>query len=175
MTDPTPQAPPPQPRVRYRLYLDESGDHTYNLLDDPAHRYLALLGVWFRQPDHYTAFADDLERFKRDIFGPRPDRPVVLHRSDIINRKGPFGLLREAGVRERFDAGLLEVIGRAAFKMVCVVIDKQNHLSRYEAHAFHLIPDSGDVFGKRICEAVRQKFNFNEWQGQVEGYGKVFL
>ena len=274
MTDPTPQAPPPQPRVRYRLYLDESGDHTYNLLDNPAHRYLALLGVWFRQPDHYTAFADDLEQFKRDIFGPRPDRPVVLHRSDIINRKGPFGLLREAGVQERFDAGLLEVIGRAAFKMVCVVIDKQNHLSRYEAHAFHpyhyclaamldrysgwlnykhyvgdamadsrgkeedlqlkqayrrvyeagtlmfghehhqraltshdikiqpkvaniaglqladvlahpvkqtclverhLIPDSGDVFGNRICEVVRQKFNFNERRGQMEGYGMVFL
>jgi len=79
--------------VRYRLYLDESGDHTYNLLAEPAHRYLALLGVWFRQGDDYVAFADDLEQFKRDIFGPRPDKPVVLHRSDIIGRKGPFGLL----------------------------------------------------------------------------------
>jgi len=31
-------------RTRYRLYIDESGDHTYKLLDDPSHRYLALLG-----------------------------------------------------------------------------------------------------------------------------------
>jgi len=58
MTQPT-----ARPRVRYRLYIDESGDHTYKLLDDTSHLYLALLGVWFRQVDDYTAFADDLERF----------------------------------------------------------------------------------------------------------------
>lgn len=64
-----------QQRNRYRLYIDESGDHTYKLLDDPSHRYLALLGVWFRQVDHYVAFADDLERFKRDILGPDRTSP----------------------------------------------------------------------------------------------------
>ena len=75
-----------QKSARYRLYVDESGDHTYNLLDNPGHRYLALMGVWFRQLDHYVAFAENLEQFKREIFGPRPDKPVILHRSDIINR-----------------------------------------------------------------------------------------
>ena len=59
--------------ARYRLYVDESGDHTFNLMEDPAHRYLALLGVWFRQADEYVAFADDLERFKRFTVSP------VLH------------------------------------------------------------------------------------------------
>ena len=44
---------------RYRLYIDESGDHTYNKLDTVGHRYLALLGVWFRQSDDYLAFARD--------------------------------------------------------------------------------------------------------------------
>jgi len=76
--------------ARYRLYIDESGDHTYNLLDDPSHRYLALLGVWFRQADDYLAFADDLEGLKREMFGLCPDNPVILHRSDIVNRKGAF-------------------------------------------------------------------------------------
>ena len=123
-------APATRP-ARYRLYLDESGDHTYNLLDEPSHRYLALLGVWFRQADHYVAFADNLERFKRGIFGPRPDKPVILHRSDIINRKGAFGILCNAEVRQRFDVELLEVIGRAVFRMVCVVIDKRTHSEKY--------------------------------------------
>jgi len=124
---------------RYRLYTDESGDHTYKLLDDPSHRYLALLGVWFRQHDHYTAFADDLERFKRGIFGPRPDKPVVLHRSDIINRKGPFGLLCQPEVEARFDSGLLEVVARAQFKMACVIINKKDHLGKYirPFHPYH--------------------------------------
>jgi len=127
----------PRP-ARYRLYIDESGDHTYNLLDDPAHRYLALLGAWFR-PESYNAFADDLDRFKRDIWGPRPDKPVILHRTEIINRKGAFGVLREADVRVRFDRGLLDVVSRAQFKAVCVLIDKQAHLNRYSSpfHPYH--------------------------------------
>ena len=268
MDDPAVRQP-----FRYRLYVDESGDHTYNLLDDPAHRYLALLGVWFRQSDHYAAFADDLERFKREMFGHRPDAPVVMHRSDIINRRGAFGLLCAPSVRERFGAGLLEVVSRATFKIVCVVIDKKAHRDRdsspfhpyhyclaamlerysgwlnhknavgdvlaesrgreedlqlkdayrrvYESgtlmfpHGHHQkaltskdikvqpkaaniaglqladvlahpvkqaclmeegrIPVTSDVFGKRVFEAVKGKFNFNEPGGQVSGYGKVFL
>ncbi len=124
--------------ARYRLYIDESGDHTYNSLEDPSHRYLALLGVWFGT-DHYVTFADDLERFKRDIFGPRPDKPVILHRSDIINRKGPFGVLCDAKKRATFDKGLLQIISSARFRMVCVVIDKQRHQEMYSSpfHPYH--------------------------------------
>jgi hypothetical protein len=115
---------PARPAARYRLYIDEPGDHSYNLLDDPSHRYLALLGVWFRQSDDYVAFSNSLEHFKRGIFEPRPDKPVILHNSDLINRKGSFGLLREAEIRAKFGAGLLEIISRAEFRMICVVIDK---------------------------------------------------
>lgn len=124
---------------RYRLYIDESGDHTYNLMHEISHRYLALLGVWFKQEPEYAGFADDLDKFKRDIFGFRPDKPVILHRSDIINRKGPFGLLRDEGIRQKFDEGLLALIEKAQFKMVCVIIDKQKHLEGYVSpfHPYH--------------------------------------
>lgn len=46
---------------RYRLFVDESGDHSYKKLDNPAHRYLSLLGVWFRQADEYLLFADQMQ------------------------------------------------------------------------------------------------------------------
>jgi hypothetical protein len=272
MSDAVNPAPVHNP-ARYRLYIDESGDHTYNLLGDPSHRYLSLLGVWFRQADDYVAFADDLERFKRELFGPRPDKPVVLHRSDIINRKGPFGLLCRPELRRRFDEGLLEVIGRAQFRMACIILDKQIHYEKYvnPFHPYHyclatmldrysgwlnyknaigdvmaeargreedlqlrqaykrvyesgtvmfdhehhqraltsreiklqakkaniaglqladllaypvkqhclaakgLIADPGDVFGRRIVQAVEGKFNCHEYQGYVDGYGQVWL
>ncbi|KXK34117.1 MAG: DUF3800 domain-containing protein [Candidatus Omnitrophica bacterium] len=124
---------------RFRLYIDESGDHTYNLLDDPSHRYLALLGVWFQQGEDYVEFSDRLESLKRDIFGPRPDKPVILHRSDIINRKGPFGILCNPSIQRKFDKGLLEVIEDAKFKMACVIIDKKKHLDNYSSpfHPYH--------------------------------------
>lgn len=259
-----------KPRMpRYRLYIDESGDHTYKKLDDIGHRYLALLGVWFRQREDYLAFAHDLEQFKKDLFGERPDAPVILHRTDIINRRGAFGLLCDDNKRKRFDDGLLRLITDARFRMLCIVLDKQAHRLQYSDpfHPYHyclaamleryagwliyknvigdvmaesrggeedlqlkqayrrtfesgtlhfshekfqaalsskdikvrpksaniaglqladvlaypvrqailvkkrLIPDPGDVFGKKVYEAARPKFNCQEWTGQVEGYG----
>ncbi|MEI7834663.1 MAG: DUF3800 domain-containing protein [bacterium] len=124
---------------RYRLYIDESGDHTYNLLDEPEHRFLALLGVWFESSTDYVAFADALEDMKREIFGPRKDNPVVLHRSDIINRKKAFGVLRDNSLQQSFDDQLCDVIGNAQFNMVCVVIDKRLHLQQNVSpfHPYH--------------------------------------
>lgn len=134
MVPPVPPRPP-----RYRLYVDESGDHSYSRLDEAPHRYLALLGVWFRQPDDYAQFTDGLARLKRDIWGPRPDRPIVLHRSDIINQKRAFGVLREPDLRRRFDSALLELVGAAQFRMAAVILDKRNHLARYTTpfHPYH--------------------------------------
>ena len=258
---------------RYRLYIDESGDHIYNLIDDPSRRYLGLLGVWFRQTEDYLAFSDNMDRFKRDIFGPRPDKPVILHRTDIINRRGAFGSLSNPDKNERFNAGLLGIIKLAQFKMVCVVIDKLEHLEEQVSpfHPYHYclaamldrysgwlnyknavgdvlaesrgreedlqlkqayrrlyesgtlmfdhrhhqraltsrdikiqpksgniaglqladimaypikqamliekgkITDPGDNFGKQLYEVAKSKFNINDWKGQVEGYGKVWL
>ncbi len=133
------QASQHRPKPRYRLYIDESGDHSYNLLAIPSHRYLALLGVWFRQVDEYADFADDLERLKRETFGPRPDKPVILHRSDIINRKGPFVVLRDSEKAARFDEGLRDLVHRARFTIICVVLDKQKHQDRYTSpfHPYH--------------------------------------
>lgn len=124
---------------RYRLYVDESGDHTLGQVNEGSHRYLGLMGVWFRQAVEYVDFADALEKFKRSIFGARPDKPVVLHRSAIINRKGAFGLLCEPSLRDRFDKELLEVIHQARFHMVCVVIDKRTHGEKYDSpfHPYH--------------------------------------
>jgi len=132
---------PPNPfrPLRFRLYVDESGDHAYSRLDQTPHRYLALLGVWFEQPTKYTQFHDALESLKRSIWGPRPDSPVVLHRSDIINRKGPFGIFKDPSLRDRFDNELLRIIKDAEFKMVCVVIDKKSHRDQYADpyHPYH--------------------------------------
>ena len=37
------------------------------------------------------------------------------------------------------------------------------------------IPDPGAVFGKQLAKSVSAKFNHHEQQGQVPGYGKVWL
>ena len=136
-----PPAPPrpPNPDERFRLYIDESGDHTWKHLSDPARRYLCLLGCVFEGKD-YREFHAELEDFKQRLIPHSPDEPVILHRADILNCRGPFWRLRDAETRTRFDEELVGLCARTRFLVVAVVIDKAELLVRYPepAHPYHL-------------------------------------
>ena len=127
------------PEKRYRLYIDESGDHVLKFLDQPAHRFLCLIGCVFQERD-YRVFHRELEDFKQRHIPHSPDEPIVLHREDIINRRRGFWRLRDPAVAEVFDADLLEVVTRASFVLIAVVIDKLMLRERYPtpAHPYHL-------------------------------------
>jgi hypothetical protein len=130
---------PISPDERYRLYIDESGDHVFNYLDEPQHRFLCLVGCWFRGAD-YRRFDDELRAFKQRHLPHSPDEPPVLHREKIINRRGPFWRLRDASAAAAFDHDLIELIGKAEFRLVAVVIDKKQLKEDYAtpAHPYHL-------------------------------------
>lgn len=125
---------------RYRLYLDESGDHVFRDTNLVAHRYLCLLGCWFRNPD-YMKFHEALEELKSRHLPHHPDDPVVLHREDMINARKAFKNLRDDENRARFDDELLKTIDAAEFKMVAVVIDKLELRRAHgdaASHPYHL-------------------------------------
>lgn len=127
------------PEQRYRLYVDESGDHVCKRMDDERHRYLCLLGCWLRG-DVYQAFHTRLETFKQKHVPHSPDEPVILHREDIINRRGPFRRLRDDSVRKAFDDDLVSLVEQTPFTVVAVVIDKATLRTKYPApaHPYHL-------------------------------------
>jgi hypothetical protein len=128
----------PKKEKPYRIYIDESGDHTFHLADNDNHRYLGLLGLWFDTDVPYRAFAQALSELKRDLFGWHPDDPpICLHRKDLIDRKGVFRRLRNPELNERFERGLLKVVGEASFCMTCVVIDKASHRTKTYRELFH--------------------------------------
>jgi hypothetical protein len=130
---------PADPDQRYRLYIDESGDHVFRQLDEESHRYLCVLGCWFRA-DHYRSFHQSLEAFKQAHIPHNPDEPLILHREDIINRRGSFWRLRDPERSRAFDADLLQVISAAEFAVVAVVIDKKRLHDAYDtpSHPYHL-------------------------------------
>jgi hypothetical protein len=123
---------------RYRLYIDESGDHTFKLVDDDNHRYLGLLGIWFDVETPYRAFAQALRALKAEIFGWHPDGSTLcLHRKDIVERRGIFSRLRNLDLNRRFEDGLRKIIQNAEFHMACVVIDKASHRARAHREMVH--------------------------------------
>ncbi|NLD98021.1 MAG: DUF3800 domain-containing protein [Synergistaceae bacterium] len=136
----TPEGRLQSPDERYRLYVDESGDHVFKHLSDPAHRFLCLLGCWFRGGD-YQRFHEGLVGLKQKHIPHNPDEPVVLHREEIINCRRGFWRLRDPEARRAFDGDLLGLIAETEFRIVAVVIDKQGLLGRYgeaAAHPYHL-------------------------------------
>lgn len=112
---------------RYRLYIDETGDHVFKLVKDRQHRYLGLMGVWFQDGSPYEEFSKNLRELKEDIFGYYPDKPVCLHRKSIVDRKGVFGVLKDPAVNKRFEKELLAAVHKGKYRMCCVVIDKLKH------------------------------------------------
>jgi hypothetical protein len=121
------------------LYFDESGDHSYRDLNTVHRRYLALCGAIFREDD-YRRFQENWERMKKRFFNGDPDEPIVLHRSDVVNHKGIFSVLRDHARRAEFDAALVEIIRTTPFVGIIVVIDKEVHWRRYAApmNPYHL-------------------------------------
>ncbi|HUM01947.1 MAG TPA: DUF3800 domain-containing protein [Thermoanaerobaculia bacterium] len=108
-------------------------------MEDASHRFLCLLGCWFRGRD-LRVFHEELERFKQTHIPHNPDEPVILHREDIVNRRRAFWRLRNPETAGRFDTALLDVITAAEFRIVAVVIDKLalKQLYAVPAHPYHL-------------------------------------
>lgn len=117
-----------------------SGDHVFNKLDQAQHRFLCLLGCWFKNPD-YLDFQRELEAFKRQHLPHHPDEPVVLHREDIVNQRGSFLRLQDDSIRRGFNDALLALIQSAEFRIVAIVIDKLRLREQHgdsTAHPYHL-------------------------------------
>jgi len=123
--------------VRYRLYVDESGDHGYGEMADVGTRFLALTGLMMDTAAYRTSFHPGLEQLKQRFFPHDPDEPIILHRKELVARTGPFKALQNPEVREAFNAAFVEFVEQQSYRIITVVIDKKEHKDRYGAAAFH--------------------------------------
>ena len=127
----------PNPMKRYRLYIDESGDHTYEDIKDPARRYLGLTACFVESEVYRTQFYPALEALKQAHFPHSPDEPVILHRKELINRRGPFWRLRDPENERRFNEAILHFLADQVYVLIAAVIDKRAHIERYSGAAYH--------------------------------------
>ena len=71
-----------------------------------------------------------VEEAKRAHLPYDPDDPPILHREDILHRRGPFHVLRDDATRAAFDGALIELVSTAPITIFGVVIDKFSHGSK---------------------------------------------
>jgi hypothetical protein len=133
--------PPRIPAPKFRLYVDEVGNHDLDVdRSKPAERYLSLTGIILDLEYVRTTVSPAIEALKSRHLKSHPDDPIVLHRREMIDKKPPFQALRDPKVCALFDRELMALIRNLDYVVITVVIDKWEHYSRYgvwTSHPYH--------------------------------------
>jgi Protein of unknown function (DUF3800) len=127
--------------MTFRLYVDEVGNDDMGHVNDERHRFLSLSGVAMDQDyarDHATPALNALKA----ILKHDPDQQVILHRKDIMNKRGVFGCLNDAEICKTFDAEMEKILTEMQYPVITVVIDKLRMLAQEhwtEKHPYHYL------------------------------------
>jgi len=90
------------------------------------------------EAEHYrTVFHPAFETLKQKHFPHDPDDHLILHRSEIINRRGLFRILLDPDKEELFNTDFLVFISLHNYYVIAVVIDKKYHREKYGTAAYH--------------------------------------
>ena len=121
---------------KFRLYIDESGTHGYSDTEDIEHKYLGLTGFIISEKSNIESLQPRLLELKR-IVANDPDELPVLHREDIVNKRGVFSKLNDKIIEKQFNEIFLSLLEDMEYAICAVVLDKKSHLARYQKSAFH--------------------------------------
>lgn len=151
----------------FRLYIDESGDHTYYKYanpeyDIPSLRYLGLMGVAMEKAVRIQAHAD-LEDLKRRHFDYDPDAPIIFHRKEIIHKQGAFKIFKDQDKRDAFDDDLIQFLKGLDCVVIIVVIDKKHHIDTHGMSAFPPYLFALTAMMERYCGYL----NFSNSRGDI--------
>ena len=138
-------------KPKYRIYIDESGDHSYEHCDEESRRFLCLTGCIIESEYYKDKFQPDLERIKQKYFSYDPDDPVLFVRQKIISKYGAFWVLRDDATRQAFNRDLLAFIAEHEFLVIAVVLDKKVHHDFYGTSAYHPYHFSVAAMMERYC------------------------
>ena len=118
--------------MKYRIYIDETGNPDLKASKIPLHRFLSLTGVVVSL-DHAREFLHPrMEELKSHFFDSHPDEPVILHRTEMVKTRGAFITLKDPEKRELIDEELLSLLRECEYAVITVCIDKQKHLETYQ-------------------------------------------
>lgn len=109
------------PFSKYIVYVDESGDHSLQSIDDNYPLFVLAFCVIHKR--HYSeAIVPALEKFKFNHFG---HDQVVLHETEIRKEKNSFNIFRSREEKYQFLGQLADIIDCSNFILISCVIDKR--------------------------------------------------
>jgi hypothetical protein len=123
------------PYSKHIVYVDESGDHNLQSIDDQYPIFVLAFCVFHKR--HYSeAIVPALEKFKFNHFG---HDQIVLHENEICRRKGVFNIFRNSEHQKTFMNELTQIIAFSNFILISATIDKRElKKPNTEDNAYHI-------------------------------------
>jgi len=114
-------------------YLDETGDHSMELIDEGYPIFGVVLLVC--DSDAYIEqIVPAVYRMKFDYFG---HEGVILHSRDIRRAQREFGFLTDPVRRQPFYERINQIMSDCDYQLIGAFIRKQRHKERYGERAAH--------------------------------------
>jgi hypothetical protein len=155
--------------AQYVMFVDESGDHNLQNIDDNFPLF-CLCGCVFEK-EYYSATARPLIDNLKIRFWNSTD--VILLSRDIRRQQGAFYFLKERHKREEFYEALNELMRRLDFSIIAIAILKREHLAQYGDRARHPYHLSLEFMMERFGLTMRRSGGSNEGHVIAESRGRV--
>ena len=151
--------------TRYRMYVDESGDHVMDpsKWSSPDARYLGLTGVVIASETYRTQTHPEFEALKQEFFPHDPDEPVILVRSEIVKKWNIFRVLQDPEIATHWEERIIRFLDFHIAQVITVVLDKA---------AFLRISQSSGLRPYGYCMEALTSI-YDQWLDQVGGTGDV--
>lgn len=153
--------------TRYRMYVDESGDHVMDpsKWSSPDARYLGLTGVVIASDNYRTRTHPEFEALKQEFFPHDPDEPLVLVRNQIVGKRNLFQVLRDPEVAAHWEDRVIQFFQAHVSQIITVVLDKEEHLRSPRIPA----PRPYSYCMTALTE------RYGQWLNEVDGTGDVMI
>ncbi len=140
-----------------------------NYTVDPNSRFLALTGVVIDLEHVRNKVHPEMESLKTVFFHSHPDEPVILHRSDIMNRRGAFQPLRDSRVNNAFGREILQRLREWEYVVITVCLDKEEHVQRTRTWSRDPYHYCIEVLLERFCALMRQLHSTGDVMAESRG------
>lgn len=114
------------------VYVDESGDHSLTSVN-PEYPVFVLAFCVFSKAEYSSVVTSMVTNFKFKYFG---HDQVVLHERDIRQKTGPFRILNNQSLNQRFLEDLSSLMRDVPFTLIAAVVNKlllSHHYSNPES------------------------------------------
>lgn len=109
--------------MKFRLYMDESGDHGLTTVD-PDFPVFLLCGVIMTEK-HYDDLSDDMNRLKEAIWN---SKEVIFHSRDIRKCEKEFVKLFDLRLKERFYGEINRIMAEHRYAIIASGIRKDRYI-----------------------------------------------